>query len=256
MLNVILEFETSTFLFFVTICFVAGFIKGIIGFGMPMIILGAAAAISLPSLGLAVLILPTLVTNIYQVSLFGRAELIASLREFKFFLFFCLLGLFVGAKVFVAVNLNSLVGGIGLVVLVLSFVQLIKIKGLKRNNSMRRSSIFGAITGLLGGGTGIWGPTTVLYLTSIATPKQDQILVQGLTFACSSVFLLLAHLYTGIFDHNTGALSAIMILPAMIGMLFGVGVQNYLNQEKFRLITLISLCVGGVYLMFRSIYLF
>ena len=110
---------------------------------------------------------------------------------------------------------------------------------------MSLSSIFGAITGLLGGGTGIWGPTTVLYLTSIATPKQHQILVQGLTFAFSSVFLLVAHLYTGIFNHNTGLLSGFMIIPAMIGMLFGVGVQNYLNQEKFRLMTLISLCVGG-----------
>jgi len=252
---VILEIETSTFLFFVAACFVAGFIKGIIGFGMPMIILGSSAAISLPSLGLAVLILPTVVTNIYQVSMFGRTELIASVKEFKIFFFSCLLGLFAGAKIFVAANLNTLVGGIGLVVLVLSFLQLIRINGPKRNNSMRLSSIFGAITGLLGGGTGIWGPTTVLYLTSIATPKQNQILVQGVTFAGSSIFLLIAHLYTGIFDHNTGPLSAIMILPAMIGMLFGVSVQNYLNQDKFRLITLISLCFGGVYLMFRSIYL-
>ena len=189
-------------------------------------------------------------------SLFGRTELVASVKEFKFFLLSCLLGLFVGAKLFVAANLNSLVGGIGLVVVVLSFVQLIKIKGPKRNNSMRLSSVFGVITGLLGGGTGIWGPTTVLYLTSIATPKQHQILVQGLTFAFSSVFLLLAHLYTGIFNYNTGLLSAFMTLPAMIGMLFGVGIQKYLNQEKFRLITLISLCVGGIYLMFRSLYLF
>ena len=256
MLNVILEFETSTFLFFVTVCFVAGFIKGIIGFGMPMIILGASAAISLPSLGLAVLILPTLVTNMYQVSLFGQTQLISSIKEFKFFLLSCLLGLFVGAQLFVVANLNFLVGGIGLVVLVLSIIQLIKIEGPVKNNSMRLSSIFGAITGLLGGATGIWGPTTVLYLTSIATPKQHQILVQGLTFAFSSVFLLFAHLYTGIFNHNTGPLSALMILPAMIGMLFGVSVQNYLNQEKFRLMTLISLCVGGVYLIFRSLYLF
>ena len=235
MLNVILEFETSTFLFFVTVCFVAGFIKGIIGFGMPMIILGASAAISLPSLGLAVLVLPTLVTNVYQVSLFGRTELIASIKEFKFFLLSCLLGLFVGAKLFIVANLNSLVGGIGLVVFILSFLQLIKIKGPERNNSMRLSSIFGAIPGLLGGGTGIWGPTTVLYLTSITTPKQHQILVQGLIFAFSSVFLLVAHLYTGIFNHNTGLLSAFMIIPAMIGMLFGVGVQNYLNQENQQL---------------------
>ena len=256
MFNVIPEFETSTFLFYLTVCFVSGFIKGIIGFGMPMIILGASAAISMPYLGLAILILPTLVTNIFQVSLFGRTELINSIKEFKFFLFFCLLGLFIGAKLFVAADLNSLVGGIGFIVLVLSFVQLIKLQGPKRNNSIGLASIFGGITGLLGGGTGIWGPTTVLYLASIATSKQKQILVQGVTFACSSVFLLIAHLYTGVFSYKTGILSAVMILPAMIGMLFGVGVQSYLNQEKFRLITHISLCFGGVYLIFRSIYLF
>ena len=85
MLNVIHQFETSTVLFFVTICFVAGFIKGIVGFAMPMIILGCSAALGMPLLGLAVLIMPTLVTNIYQVSLFGKAELVKSIRDFRFF---------------------------------------------------------------------------------------------------------------------------------------------------------------------------
>ena len=85
MLNVIHQFETSTVLFFVTVCFVAGFIKGIVGFAMPMIILGCSAALGMPLLGLAVLIMPTLVTNIYQVSLFGKAELFKSIRDFRFF---------------------------------------------------------------------------------------------------------------------------------------------------------------------------
>ncbi len=51
MLNVIHQFETSTVLFFVTVCFVAGFIKGIVGFAMPMIILGCSAALGMPLLG-------------------------------------------------------------------------------------------------------------------------------------------------------------------------------------------------------------
>ena len=63
MVNVILQFETSTILFFVAVCFVAGFDKGIVGFAMPMIILSGSATIEQPSLGLAVLILPTLSTK-------------------------------------------------------------------------------------------------------------------------------------------------------------------------------------------------
>ena len=92
MINVILQFETSTILFFVAVCFVAGFVKGIVGFAMPMIILSGSAAIEQPSLGLAVLILPTLFTNIYQSSLFGRRELIVSIGEFRVFLFACFFG--------------------------------------------------------------------------------------------------------------------------------------------------------------------
>ena len=256
MLNVIHQFETSTVLFFVTVCFVAGFIKGIVGFAMPMIILGCSAALGMPLLGLAVLIMPTLVTNIYQVSLFGKAELVKSIRDFRFFLFACLIGLFVGANLFAAANLNILIAGICAVVLLLSLLQLVNIRAPKRANSRALSGISGAITGLLGGGTGIWGPTTVLYLTSIGTSKKRQILVQGLTFALSSFFLLFAHLYTGVFNKDTGILSTFMVLPAMIGMIFGVGIQRYLNQDKFRVVTLILLCIGGVYLIYRSANVF
>ena len=256
MLNVSHQFETSTVLFFVTVCFVAGLIKGIIGFAMPMIILGCSAAAGMPLLGLAVLIMPTLVTNIYQISLFGKAELVQSIRDFRFFLLACLVGLFVGANLFAAANLNILIAGIGLVVLLLSLLQLLKVRAPKGTNSKVLSAIFGAITGLLGGGTGIWGPTTVLYLTSIDTSKQRQILVQGVTFAFSSLFLLFAHLYTGVLNQFSGILSAFMVLPAMIGMLLGVGVQRYLDQDRFRLVTLILLCIGGVYLIYRSTNMF
>ena len=174
----------------------------------------------------------------------------------KFFLFACLVGLFVGANLFAAANLNTLIAGIGAVVLLLSLLQLVNIRAPKRTNSRALSGISGAITGLLGGGTGIWGPTTVLYLTSIGTPKKRQILVQGLTFAFSSLFVLFAHLYTGVFNQESGILSAFMVLPAMIGMIFGVGIQRYLNQDKFRVVTLILLCIGGVYLIYRSANMF
>ena len=218
---------------------------------MPMKILGCSAALDMPVLGLAVLIMPTLVTNIYQVSLFGKAELLRSIRDFRLFLFTCLIGLFVGANLFSAAKLNALIASIGAIVLLLSLLQLVNIDAPK-GQILSSSGIFGTITGLLGGGTGIWGPTTVLYLTSIAISKQRQILVQGVTFAFSSLFLFFAHLHTGVLNQVTGILSAFMVLPAMIGMFLGVGVQSYLNQDRFRLITLILLCVGGIYLIYRS----
>ena len=52
----------------------AGFVKGAIGFAMPMIMMSAFGSVLPATTALAALILPTLVTNIQQVFHQGSAE--------------------------------------------------------------------------------------------------------------------------------------------------------------------------------------
>lgn len=64
----------------------AGFVKGAVGFAMPMILVSAFAAFLPQPLALAGLILPTLVTNLSQAFRQGVGPAVATARSYRRFL--------------------------------------------------------------------------------------------------------------------------------------------------------------------------
>ncbi|MGR3635837.1 MAG: sulfite exporter TauE/SafE family protein, partial [Shimia sp.] len=65
----------------------AGVIKGMVGFGMPMVLISGLSSFIAPELALAGLILPTLVTNGIQAFRQGIRAAWQSVRRFRRFLF-------------------------------------------------------------------------------------------------------------------------------------------------------------------------
>ena len=63
----------------------AGFIKGVVGFAMPMVFIAGLSLIVRPELALAGLILPTLITNIWQAFAQGRTAAWQSVTRFRLF---------------------------------------------------------------------------------------------------------------------------------------------------------------------------
>ena len=69
------------FVFLVTIF--AGFVKGAVGFAMPMIMMSAFASVLRPEQALAALILPTLVTNVLQAGRQGIGAAWGSVKRYR-----------------------------------------------------------------------------------------------------------------------------------------------------------------------------
>ena len=67
--------------------FLAGLVKGTVGFAMPMILLSGLSILMPAKQALAALILPTLFTNIIQSSTRGTTRLILILKRHNFFPF-------------------------------------------------------------------------------------------------------------------------------------------------------------------------
>ena len=101
---------------------------------------------------------------------------------------------------------------------------------------------------------GTWGPTTVLFLLAINTPKTRQIVIQGVVYGLGSVSLLFAHLQSGILNAATAPLSIALLVPAVIGMWLGFQIHDRLDQQRFRQITLIVLVIAGVNLIRRGLF--
>ncbi|NSX54492.1 sulfite exporter TauE/SafE family protein [Parasulfitobacter algicola] len=245
--------SVTTFVFAFLIAFVAGWVKGVVGFAMPMIMISGLASVVEPQLALAGLILPTLVTNTMQALRQGIAQAYKALRKFWAFLLVGLVFLLASAQLVAVLPTRWLFLGIGVPIILFSAAQLLGWKPSQLTQSFRLDAIVGAFAGFIGGLSGIWGPPTVVYLTALNTPKEEQIRLQGVIYGLGAFALLGAHFQSGVISAETLPFSAALIVPSVLGMWLGLKVQGKIDQNAFRMATLVVLLVVGLNLVRRAL---
>lgn len=230
----------------------AGFVKGVVGFAMPLVFISGLTTFMPPELALAGLIIPTLATNALQALRQGVQAAVKSTVEFKVFLIVGGVALMASAQFVRAIPEQAMMAIIGIPVTFFALLQLsgYQIKLLRRSPVIEMTA--GAIAGVLGGMSGIWGPPTVAYLTALHTPKHDQLRVQGVIYGLGAVALLVAHTGSGVLRAETIGFSLAMVPTAFAGMWMGMAVMNRIDQRSFRRATLFVLCVAGLNLIRRA----
>lgn len=233
---------------------IAGVVKGMVGFAMPMLMITGLTLFLDPQLALAALILPTLVANGWQALRQGLAAALTAVREFWLFLLCCVLALYLGAQLVTALSYRTLFLMMGGAVSVFALIQLLGGRFTALMRWPRSIAVgIGTLAGFVGGFSGIWGPPTVIYLTLLETEKRMQMRVQGVIYGISAVMLLLAHLQSGVFRAETAPLSALLLIPALAGMALGTRIQDRIDQRRFRMLTLVVLGIGGLNLIRRGL---
>lgn len=236
------------------VTFFAGFVKGAIGFAMPMIMMSAFGSFLPAPVALALLILPTLVTNVQQATRQGFGAAWESARRYQWHIGMVVLFIFVSAPF--AKVLPAWVMYLALGVPIVAFA-LWQLSGrpltLPIHHRRRAEIVSGIIGGLYGGISGIWGPPLIVYLLSVGATKLDQIRVQGVVFLLGAVALTAAHLTSGLLNAQTLPLSALMVIPALAGMQLGFALQDRMDVTQFRRWTLILLVLTGANLIRRAL---
>ncbi|MBM9596296.1 sulfite exporter TauE/SafE family protein [Roseitranquillus sediminis] len=232
----------------------AGFVKGAVGFAMPMIMISGLGSILPAELALAALILPTLASNLFQAARDGVREAAASARRFWRYILVVLIFIVLSAQMVRILPQEVMLLILGVIVTVFCVLQLAGWRLYVPQRSRARAEVaIGALAGGMGGVSGVWGPPTVMYLTAIDTPKREHLRVQGVVYALGAVALTLAHLRSGVLDGPGAMLSAAMLVPAALGMAVGVRLQDALDPGRFRRATLIVLIVAGLNLIRRAV---
>lgn len=231
----------------------AGMIKGVVGFGMPtFLVLGLGVFLD-PGLALAGLILPTLVTNGMQALREGARAALNSVGKFRVFLITGLVFLLASAQLVPGLSDRTLLLMIGVPVLIFTVFQLVGVGFSINGQKPAPEAVAGALAGIMGGISGVWGPPTVTYLTATNTPKTEQMRVQGVIFGLGAPFLLLAHIGSGVVRAETFAFSLALVPAAVLGMWAGGVFQNRIDQATFRKFTLIVLLFAGLNLVRRAL---
>lgn len=236
------------------VALLSGVVKGAIGFAMPLIIVSGLSSLIDPKYAVAAIIVPIVFSNVLQTFRKGLAPAIDALKGYwRYVLSVCVI-IFAAAQLVPVIPSQIFYLVIGVPVVLLSLMQLAGL-ALKIDPQHRVWSdwVVGGISGMVGGLAGTWGPTTVLYLLAINTPKEKQIIVQGVVYGTGSFTLLFAHMHSGILNAQTAPLSIALLPAALIGMWLGFKIQDRLNQQLFRQITLIVLVIAGLNLLRKGL---
>lgn len=243
--------ETFALLFFAFL--LGGIVKGVIGTGLPTIALALITATIGIREGMAIILLPSILTNIQQ-GLFGGHLIYALKRNWSFFLA-TFVTIWIGAAFLAKINIAFFSALLGVILLIYSAFGL-RSKQLPQPAKAEKwlSPIVGSINGLLTGMTGSSVIPGVLYLQSLDLGRDRLVQTMGLLFLTSSTTLAFALQKNELLTPELLQLSALSFLPAYIGMLIGVNIRKRISDTLFRQLFFIFMLLLGCYIVLRALF--
>jgi uncharacterized protein len=229
-----------------------GFAKGITGLVLP------AVAVSLLSLVLPItavlplIIVALVVTNAWQAV--GSRRLGPTLRRFWPLVLVMLATTYLSARFLAEIDVRLVY--LVVAVAVLLFVATGPLQErlvVPRRHERWLNPLVGAAAGVIGGPSGIYGPTVGLYLIALRLPREDFVSVIGLTMTLNSVMILVALADAGRFGTAELAWGSLALVPVALGMAVGTRVRHRIDQERFRLILRVTLFLLALNLLRQAL---
>lgn len=242
----------STLAFVLAVFLVAGFTKGIIGLGLPTISMGLLAVVLSPVEAAALLILPSLVTNVWQMV--DGPHLKSLLRRLWPLNLGVCLGTWLGAAFLSGLGgpYGALALGVALVLYAVTGLAALKLTVPPRSEGWL-GPVTGAVTGAITAATGVFVIPAVPYLQAIGLTKDELVQALGLSFTVST--LALAVTLVGSTGLNMGLAwpSVAGVAVALVGMRLGQAVRARLSPQTFRFWFFAGLLALGAYLAARGL---
>jgi hypothetical protein len=230
----------------------AGFVKGVTGMGLPTVAMGLLGTI-MPAAGAAsLLIIPSFVTNIWQL-LSGPGCKALAVRLWPM-LAGIVAGTVAGSGVIAAQNQGWATTALGAALVAYAGMGLFSLHFSVPPLAERvLSAPIGVTTGLVTGATGVFVIPAVPYLQSLGFFRDDLIQALGLSFTVSTIALALGLASRAAFHAYDAGLSALALIPALIGMEAGRRVRQRISLEAFRRWFLAGLLALGLELILRPL---
>ncbi|KUL96919.1 membrane protein [Bosea sp. WAO] len=242
--------QTTLFLFIAATFVVAGFVKGVIGLGLPTIAVGILGVVMAPAQAAALLVIPNLVTNSWQLS--GPKFKAIALRLWPMLAGTCL-GTWAGAGLLEKAKDGSATLWLGIALVLYALVGL---KAAKLRVPAAHEGWLGPVVGVLTGvstaATGVFVLPAVPYLQALGFEKEELVQALGLSFIVSTVALAFGLVGAGALDWTIAGASLLALLPALAGMGVGQAIRQRISAATFKLCFFAGLLALGCYLVLRT----
>ena len=247
----LLDLTPFQFAFAFFALFVGGLVKGTVGLGMKIVVLGLLATIVELPVAIAIITIPAVTANIWQV--FGGPPLRETLRRTRsLFVMFCI-GVWFGTEILAASNPAHLAVALGVLLVVYAAYALFtpRIPSPGRHETWM-SPVIGGLTGIFGGMTGSDVIPGVPYMQSLGLPRDMLVQAMGILFLLGSSMIAVAFSYQGLLTPEIGVASALGSLPTLGGYYLGAKVRQRIPEALFRKILLVALLLLGAYIVITN----
>lgn len=228
----------------------AGFIKGVVGLGLPTVSMGLLAVTMAPSQAIAIVIVPAIVTNIWQT--FGGPYLRDIMRRLWPLMAGTVVGIWLNAGVLTgpyAPYGTVVLGGL-LVIYAALGLSKISFKVARRDEKWI-GGIVGVLTGVVSAATGVQVIPSMPYLQAIGMEKDELVQALGLSFTVSTLALAATLVQVGALQTSVAGASLLALAPALIGMALGQWVRARVRPETFRICFFAGSLLLGAHLVLR-----
>ena len=231
----------------------AGFVKGVVGLGLPTVSIGLLAVAMQPSRAIAIVIVPAIVTNIWQT--FAGPHLRDIIRR--------LWPLMAGTVIGIWLNAGMLSGPyaryggvvLGVLLVIYAIVGLSKFSfRVARSNEKWIGGIVGLVTGAVSAATGVQVVPSMPFMQAIGMEKDELVQALGVFFTVATLALAFNLTSAGLLSASTALPGAVAMASAFAGMFIGQVVRSRMQPEAFRRWFLIAMILLGLYLAGSAVY--
>ena len=226
----------------------AGAVKGVIGLGLPTIAMGLLGLAMHPAQAAALLIVPSTVTNLWQLAAGGH--LLALLRRLGTLLLMIFVGTLLGS-IWLGIDSGPwAVHALGAALVVYALYGLAG-PGLRTPQHRERwlGPLCGLVTGVVTAATGVFVMPAVPYLQSLGLSRDEMVQALGLSFTVSTVALAIGLAGQDALGGAELGASLLMLVPALLGMLGGQWLRRRISAVLFRRCFFIGLAMLGGHLL-------
>ena len=224
--------------------FLGGVLKGAVGMGSPLIAVPVMASFVDVRVAVAVLVLPNLATNVWQLWTFRKGQM----NGWFPWLFATAgaVGVALGTFVLVRFSPESLKLIIAGAVLIYVGVRLCQPNlSINQTKATRLALPLGTGAGLLQGAAGISAPISVSFLNAMRLPRQVFIPTISLFFTAVSLVQIPLLSAAGILNAEIAILGAAALAPLFLGMPFGALAAKSISAKGFdRLVQLVLIALA------------
>jgi uncharacterized protein len=237
----------------VAVFLLAGFVKGVLGLGLPTVSMGLLVVAMQPSRALAIVIAPAIITNIWQT--FGGPYLRDILRRLWPLMLCTVIGSLMSAGAMSGPYAHYGTVALGALLVIYAVIGLTQFRlRVERRNEKWVGGIVGLVTGVISASTGVQVIPSMPFIQAIGMEKDELVQALGVFFTVATLALSVNVSASGLLTPTTAIPGAIALACSFAGMFVGQNVRAKMPTEAFRGWFLIGMILLGIYLVGSAIY--